>query len=122
MSPTSYHCSTPRYSHLLYAGNEFVNGTKTALAIFGGVVMARRGRAWYAGKWALIGGAVGAGAALISLLPVIKRRAMRVTTILKKDHKVVSGLIMTLQMTPRINGTVRKTLFDQIRRNVMVHA
>ncbi len=47
---------------------------------------------------------------------------MRVTTILKKDHRMVSGLIMTLQMTPRINGMVRKTLFDQIRNSVMVHA
>ena len=46
---------------------------------------------------------------------------MRVTTILKKDHRVVSGLIMTLQMTPRINSSFRKTLLEQIRRNVMRH-
>src|SRR5260221_74805 len=47
--------------------------------------------------------------------------SMRVPTILKKDHRVVSGLIMTLQMTPRINGSFRKTLLEQIRKNVMRH-
>jgi len=34
----------------------------------------------------------------------------------------VSGMIATLQVTPRVNATVRKALFDQIRNNVMVHA
>jgi hemerythrin superfamily protein len=34
---------------------------------------------------------------------------------------MVSGLMMTLQMTPRINGMVRRRLFDQIRYNLMVH-
>jgi hemerythrin superfamily protein len=56
------------------------------------------------------------------VIPAIKRRAMRVTTILTKDHRVVSGLITTLQMTPRINGMVRRRLFDQIRNQVMIHA
>src|SRR5438874_13813954 len=84
--------------------------------------MARWGRGWNRGKWGIVGGVVAVGAALIPLIPVMKRRAMRVTTILKKDHRMVSGLIMTLQMTPRINSTVRKTLFEQIRNNVMVHA
>jgi len=84
--------------------------------------MARQGSTSGRMKWGMIGGALAAGAALIPLIPVIKRRAMRVTTILKKDHRMVSGLIMTLQMTPRINSTVRKTLFEQIRNNVMVHA
>ena len=74
------------------------------------------------GKWGIIGGAIAGGAALISLVPVIKRRAMRVTTILKKDHRMVSGLIMTLQITPRVNGKIRRTLFDQIRNNFMIHA
>jgi hemerythrin superfamily protein len=50
------------------------------------------------------------------------RKDFEVTTILKKDHRVVSGLIMTLQMTPKINGMVRKTLFDQIRKSLLVHA
>jgi len=84
--------------------------------------MARRKAGWSVGKWGLIGGAIAGGAALIPLIPAIKNRAMRVTNILKKDHRMVSGMIMTLQITPRLNGMVRKTLFDQIRNNVMVHA
>jgi iron-sulfur cluster repair protein YtfE (RIC family) len=47
---------------------------------------------------------------------------MRATTILKKDHRMVSGLLMTLEMTPKINGMVRSRLFDQIRNSVMMHA
>jgi hemerythrin superfamily protein len=73
-------------------------------------------------KWGIIGGAIAGGVALIPLIPMIKRRGMRVTTLLKKDHRVVSGLIATLQLTPRMNGMVRGTLFDQIRNHVMVHA
>ena len=46
---------------------------------------------------------------------------MRVTTILKKDHRMVSGLIMTLELTPKFNGMVRKSLFNQIYNNLMVH-
>jgi len=84
--------------------------------------MARRARGSRFAKWGMIGSAIAGGAALIPLVPMIKRRAMRVTTILKKDHRMVSGLIMTLQMTPRINGMVRRTLFDQIRNNFMLHA
>ena len=73
-------------------------------------------------KWGLIGSGIAAGAALIPLIPAIKRRAMRVTTILTKDHRMVSGMIRTLEMTPRFNGMVRKTLLEQIRNSVMVHA
>jgi hemerythrin superfamily protein len=73
-------------------------------------------------KWGIIAGSIAGGVALISLIPTLKRRAMRVTTILTKDHRVVSGLITTLQMTPRVNGMLRKRLFDQIRTQVMVHA
>lgn len=73
-------------------------------------------------KWSLIGSGIAAGAAFISLIPVMKRRAMRVATILRKDHRLVGGLMTTLEMTPRINGMIRKTLFEQIRNNVMVHA
>ena len=73
-------------------------------------------------KWGIIGGSIAGGAALISLIPTLKRRAMRVTTILTKDHRVVSGLITTLQMTPKVNGMFRKRLFDQIRNMVMIHA
>jgi hemerythrin-like domain-containing protein len=73
-------------------------------------------------KWSLIGSGIAAGAALIPLIPAIKRRAMRVTTILKKDHRIVSGMIAALEMTPTSATTVRQTLFDQIRNNFMVHA
>jgi hemerythrin superfamily protein len=73
-------------------------------------------------KWGMIGSAVAGGVALIPLIPIIKKKAMRVTTILKKDHRMVSGMIAALQMTPKINGMVRKSLFEQIRHNVMVHA
>jgi len=83
--------------------------------------MARRANGSKFAKWGIIGGAI-AGGALIPLIPIIKRRAMRVTTILKKDHRMVSGLIMTLQMTPRVNGKLRRILFDQIRSNFMIHA
>ncbi len=83
--------------------------------------MARGGRSG-AMKWGLIGGGIAAGAVLIPLIPAIKKRAMRVTTILKKDHRVVSGMIATLQMMPRMNGMGRRTLFEQIRNNVMLHA
>jgi hemerythrin superfamily protein len=72
-------------------------------------------------KWALLAGGIAAGAALIPLIPVIKKRSMRVTTILKKDHRVVSGLILTLQMTPGMNTSFRKTLLEQIRSSVMRH-
>ena len=66
--------------------------------------------------------AVAGGIALIPLVPALKKRAMRATTILKKDHRVVSGLLATLEMTPKINGMVRRTLFNQIRQNLMIHA
>jgi len=78
------------------------------------------GRDWK--KWGIIGGAIAGGAALIPLIPVIKKRAMRVTTILKKDHRIVGGLITTLQMSPRVNATLRKTFFDQIRNGLLIHA
>ena len=84
--------------------------------------MARRRKTSSAAKWGIIGTGSACGAALIPLIPAIKKRAMRVTTILKKDHRMVSGLIMALEMTPRINSTVRKSLFEQIRHSVMVHA
>ena len=83
--------------------------------------MAGRRKGTSALKWSLIGSGIAAGAALIPLIPAIKRRAMRVTTILTKDHRLVSGLISTLEITPRLNATVRETLFWQIRTSVMVH-
>src|SRR5207248_4825316 len=38
-----------------------------------------------------------------------------------KDHRMVSGLLMSLEMTPKINGMVRRTLFNQIRQSLMIH-
>src|SRR5215831_21208686 len=122
MSPTSYHCSTPRYKQSLYAGMEGRQRYKNCTGNAGGVVMFRRGKDSDLMRWGLIGSGIAAGAALIPLIPAIKRRAMRVTTILTKDHRMVSGMIRTLEMTPRFNGMVRKTLFEQIRNNFMVHA
>jgi hemerythrin superfamily protein len=81
-----------------------------------------RGRVSNFTKWGLISGAIAGGAALIPLVPAIRKRAMRITTILKKDHRMVSGLIRTLQMTPRINGMVRMALLHQIHNQVMLHA
>jgi iron-sulfur cluster repair protein YtfE (RIC family) len=72
-------------------------------------------------KWGLIGSAIAGGIALIPLVPALKKRAMRATTILKKDHRMVSGLLMTLEMTPKISGMVRRTLFDHLRNSVMTH-
>ena len=83
--------------------------------------MARR-RGSRGTNWAMWGGIIAGGASLIPFIPMIRRRAMRVTTILKKDHRMVSGLIMTLEMTPKFNGTVRKSLFNQVYNNLMAHA
>ena len=102
--------------------SEGVNGTKTAQIYPEVQLIMARGKGSEILKWSLIGSGIAVGAALIPMIPAIKRRAMRVTTILTKDHRLVSGLITTLEMTPRINGMIRKTLFEQIRTNVMVHA
>jgi hemerythrin superfamily protein len=72
-------------------------------------------------KWGILAGVVAAGAALIPLVPIIRRRAMRVTTILKKDHRMVSGLLVTLENTPKINSAIRRSLFHQICRNILTH-
>jgi hypothetical protein len=74
--------------------------------------MFRRGKDSDVLKWSLIGSGIAAGAALIPLIPAIKRRAMRVTTILTKDHRMVSGLIRTFEMTSRYNIMVRRRLFE----------
>jgi hemerythrin superfamily protein len=86
-----------------------------------GISMARR-RGSGGTNWTLWGGIIAGGASLIPFIPMLRRRAMRVTTILKKDHRVVSGLIMTLEMTPKFNGKVRKSIFNQIYTNLMAHA
>ena len=68
----------------------------------------------------LIGGAVAGTFFVATLLPVIKRRAYRVTTILKKDHRVVSGLFWTLQQTT--NPHIRKSIFTQLQTQLEIHA
>jgi hemerythrin superfamily protein len=98
-----------------------VNGTKTAWRKSGGKAV-DRGKGTDVLKWTLIGSGIAAAAALVPLIPAMKKRTMRVTTILTKDHRLVSSLIATLETTPRLNGMGRKRLFEQIRMNVMVHA
>ena len=66
-----------------------------------------------------IGGALAGGAAIASFAPAVKRRAMRVTTILKKDHRVLSGLFWSIQQTT--NPSIRKSIFTQIQRQLDIH-
>jgi hemerythrin superfamily protein len=73
----------------------------------------------HAGLYALTGFLVAGGAALVAVLPVLKRRAMRATTILKKDHRVVSGLFWTLRQTP--SASARKSIFNQIEQLLETH-
>ena len=66
----------------------------------------------------LSGIAAGAAAA-VSIAPMLKRRALRATTLLKKDHRVVRGLFWTMQQTS--DPSIRKSIFDEIRRQLDVH-
>jgi hemerythrin superfamily protein len=74
----------------------------------------------YARTLALIGGAVAGTFIVATALPALKRRAYRVTTILKKDHRMVSGLFWTLQKTT--NPHIRQSIFTQIRTQLETHA
>jgi hemerythrin superfamily protein len=69
---------------------------------------------------AVIGGAVAGTVAVVSAMPAIRRRAFRVTTILKKDHRLVSGLFWTLQQTT--NAHIRRSIFSQIQNQLETHA
>jgi iron-sulfur cluster repair protein YtfE (RIC family) len=80
-----------------------------------------RGKSSRVLKWSLIGSAIAGGIAMIPLVPMLKKKAMRATTILKKDHRMVSGLLMTLEMTPKFSSMARRSLFNQIRADLMVH-
>jgi hypothetical protein len=71
-------------------------------------------------KWVALGAA--SSATLLSVLPVLKRRAMRITTILKKDHRVVSGMFVTLETLGRANTAARRTLFQTIKTELESHA
>jgi hemerythrin superfamily protein len=84
--------------------------------------MARRQTRSSGPPWRLIGGLIAGGAAVIPLVPILKKRAMQPATILKKDHRVVSGLIMALENTPTVSTTMRKSLFEQIHHQILVHS
>jgi hemerythrin superfamily protein len=72
------------------------------------------------GLIALAGGVVAGGVAIVSAIPRLKRRALRATTILRKDHRLVSGLFWTLQQTTV--PAVRKSIFSQIQDLVEIHS
>ena len=69
----------------------------------------------------LIGLVAGAGGLTAIALgaPVLRRRALYATTILKKDHRLLSGLFWTLQKTT--NAAMRKTIFTQIQNLIEIH-
>jgi len=73
-------------------------------------------------KW-LYFGAAGAAAAgvLIPLVPVLRRRAMRVTTILRKDHRLVSAMLTTMEFTPKVNRTLINRLVEELYDSVTMH-
>jgi hemerythrin superfamily protein len=73
----------------------------------------------YGGLIALIGGAVASGVAILSV-PALKKRAFRATTILKKDHRVVSGLFWTLQQATV--PSIRQAIFNKIQTELDAHA
>jgi hemerythrin superfamily protein len=62
---------------------------------------------------------VASGLAILSV-PALKKRALRATTILKKDHRVVSGLFWTLQQTTV--PSMRQAIFNKINIELDVHA
>ncbi len=68
----------------------------------------------------LAGAAVAGGAGIAFALPVIRKRALRATTILEKDHRIVSGLFFEMKQTP--NASIRKSIFNQIRHQLDVHS
>src|SRR3954466_11000574 len=76
-----------------------------------------RGYGWLL---AAAGSAAAGGIGLAVIAPKMKRRAMRATTILKKDHRVVSGLFWTLQQTTI--PMIRKSIFNQIQQQLEMHA
>ena len=67
-----------------------------------------------------VGGAVAGGIAFAAVAPAMKKRAMRATTILKKDHRVVSSLFWTLQQATI--PSIRKSIFNQIQIQLETHA
>jgi hemerythrin superfamily protein len=68
---------------------------------------------------AILGGTIAGGAALAAAFPLLKKRALRATTILKKDHRAVSGLFWAIQQTT--NPTIRKSIFNELRTQLEMH-
>jgi len=68
----------------------------------------------------IIGGTIAGGVAIAWAVPVLRRRALRATTILTKDHRVLSGLFWTLQHTT--NASIRKSIFNEIQNQLEIHA
>src|SRR5689334_1330400 len=70
-------------------------------------------------KW-LTGGLVLGGAMMALALPALRRRGTNVTSVLRKDHRVVSALILAWEKARVLSA--RKALFRQIRTQLFVHA
>jgi len=68
----------------------------------------------------IVGGAIAGGVAIAAAVPVLRKRALRATTILKKDHRAVSGLFWALQQTT--SPTIRKSIFNEIRNQLEMHS
>jgi hemerythrin superfamily protein len=68
----------------------------------------------------IIGGAIAGGVAIAAAVPVLRKRALRATTLLKKDHRAVSGLFWAIQQTT--NPSIRKSIFNEIRTQLDMHA
>lgn len=81
--------------------------------------MVRRTGISGATKWGILGGVVAGGIALAALRSGFGR--LRATTILKGDHRVARGMLKTLEMTPRVNGAVRRRLVGPIYNSLMAH-
>jgi hemerythrin-like domain-containing protein len=64
---------------------------------------------------------IGGSVALIPLIPMIRGRYLRITTLLKKDHRAATGLLKMLEKTPRTSALVRRSLMNRIHRELINH-
>jgi hemerythrin-like domain-containing protein len=64
---------------------------------------------------------IGGTAALIPLIPKLRGASFRVTTILKKDHRMATGLLKMLEKAPKANTRLRRALMDRIHREFLAH-
>jgi len=70
----------------------------------------------------VLGGIATGGAVMALAWPLLKRRGMCVTSILKKDHRLVSALIFAWEKARIVDIAARKALFRQIRNQLSIHA